>query len=248
MPPVADFDRDPLLALHSPEVLSAKSLRWAGYLSTTSVYGDHDGAWVDEDAETRAAVGSPGQLRLAAEQEWLDLESATDCRVQPYVFRLAGIYGPGRSAIDTVVRAARPEAASPAAELTNKADTAAASGANTNANAAATPPSPPRYVSRVHVDDICICCNDRDYLTAFRERLAEEFTLTSSSTDRSCQYLGMTVARLHDGAVQLSMNGFTADLLHQYNMQDAKPVSTPSKQVSLSPRTNAQRRMQNVRR
>ena len=43
----------------------------------------------------------------------------------------------------------------------------------------------------VHVDDICICCNDRDYLTAFRERLAEELTLTSSSTDRSCQYLGM---------------------------------------------------------
>jgi hypothetical protein len=79
----------------------------------------------------------------------------------------------------------------------------------------------------IHVDDICICSNDRDYLAAFRERLAEEFTLTSSTTDRSCQYLGMTVARLHDGAVQLSLNGYTADLLHQYKMQDAKPVSTP---------------------
>ena len=79
----------------------------------------------------------------------------------------------------------------------------------------------------IHVGDICICSNDRDYLAAFRDRLAEEFTLTSSTTDRSCQYLGMTVARLHDGAVQLSLNGFTADLLHQYKMQDAKPVSTP---------------------
>ena len=46
MPPVADFDRDPLLALHG-DALAAEgtSLRWAGYLSTTSVYGDHAGAW-----------------------------------------------------------------------------------------------------------------------------------------------------------------------------------------------------------
>ena len=98
----------------------------------------------------------------------------------------------------------------------------------------------------IHVDDICICCNDRAYLTAFRKRLAEEFTLTSSTTDRSCQYLGMTVARLHDGAVQLSLNGYTADLLHQYKMQDAKPVNTPMQPgVNLlkdqCPKTDAER-------
>jgi len=77
------------------------------------------------------------------------------------------------------------------------------------------------------VDDILICCNDREYLGAFVERLSKEFTLTSSTTDRSCQYLGMTVARLADGAIQLSLSSFIQDLLHQYKMSDAKPVSTP---------------------
>ena len=98
----------------------------------------------------------------------------------------------------------------------------------------------------VHVDDMVLVCNDRDYLAAFRERLAEEFTLTSSSTDRSCQYLGMSVSRLRDGAVMLNMLGFTADLLHRYKMQDAKPVSTPMQPgVNFSkeqcPKTDAER-------
>ena len=98
----------------------------------------------------------------------------------------------------------------------------------------------------VHVDDILIVSNCRDYLAAFRERLSKEFSLTSSSTDRSCQYLGMTVARLRDSALQLSITGYTADLLHRFKMQDAKPVSTPMQPgVNLTkdqcPKTDAER-------
>ena len=64
VPPIADLDRDPLLALHEADLLSSERLEWAGYLSTTSVYGDHGGAWVDETSETRAARGSAGAIRL----------------------------------------------------------------------------------------------------------------------------------------------------------------------------------------
>ena len=77
VPPVADFDRDPLLALHG-DALAAEgtSLRWAGYLSTTSVYGDHGGGWVDERAETRVPAGGRAAARLQAEREWLELRAA----------------------------------------------------------------------------------------------------------------------------------------------------------------------------
>jgi nucleoside-diphosphate-sugar epimerase len=73
--------------------------RWFGYLSTTGVYGDHGGGWVDE--ETPPKPLRPRSLaRLAAERAWqvLGLEAG----VAVDVFRLPGIYGPGRSAVDQV--------------------------------------------------------------------------------------------------------------------------------------------------
>ena len=71
------------------------ALRWVGYLSTTGVYGDHGGAWVDESAALKAA--SPRSVnRIAAEHAW----AASGLPVQ--VFRLAGIYGLGRSPLDSV--------------------------------------------------------------------------------------------------------------------------------------------------
>lgn len=161
VPPVADLDRDPLLALHGADVMQATSesgrLRWAGYLSTTSVYGDHSGAWVDESSETRAPAGSAGFHRLGAEREWLDLQRATDGRLETRVFRLAGIYGPGRSALDTVARAAAKQQAEdgdpPSQELTAPPPAVVP---HTHAGASASSATPPpRYVSRVHVDDIC---------------------------------------------------------------------------------------------
>ncbi len=74
-----------------------KRARWLGYLSTTGVYGDHGGGWVDE--ETPAKPGQPRSIeRLAAERAWQAL--GLEAGVAVDIFRLPGIYGPGRSAID----------------------------------------------------------------------------------------------------------------------------------------------------
>lgn len=72
-------------------------LKWIGYLSTIGVYGDHAGAWVDEATEP-APKSARSRARLAAETAWKDF--ASEHRVKQQTFRLAGIYGPGRSAID----------------------------------------------------------------------------------------------------------------------------------------------------
>ncbi|WP_295145054.1 SDR family oxidoreductase [uncultured Reyranella sp.] len=73
--------------------------RWLGYLSTTGVYGSHDGGWVDET--TPALPTQPrSRQRLAAEQAWRDLASETKASL--HIMRLPGIYGPGRSTLDRV--------------------------------------------------------------------------------------------------------------------------------------------------
>jgi nucleoside-diphosphate-sugar epimerase len=79
--------------------LLLREARWLGYLSTTGVYGDRAGGWVDET--TPPAPGQPRSVeRLAAERAWqaMGLEAGTAVDI----FRLPGIYGPGRSAIDQV--------------------------------------------------------------------------------------------------------------------------------------------------
>ncbi len=75
----------------------AQTIRWAGYLSTVGVYGDHGGAWVDEETPP-APVSDRGRRRLKAERAWLDLHARTGLPV--HVFRLPGIYGPGRSPLE----------------------------------------------------------------------------------------------------------------------------------------------------
>jgi nucleoside-diphosphate-sugar epimerase len=73
--------------------------RWLGYLSTTGVYGDHGGRWVDED--TPPVPGQPRSVeRLATERAWQAMGLEAGAAVD--IFRLPGIYGPGRSAIDQV--------------------------------------------------------------------------------------------------------------------------------------------------
>ena len=75
-----------------------RDARWLGYLSTTGVYGDHGGDWVDETTPPRP--GQPRSVgRLAAERAWQVMGSK---RRHRRLFRLPGIYGPGRSAIDQV--------------------------------------------------------------------------------------------------------------------------------------------------
>jgi nucleoside-diphosphate-sugar epimerase len=92
---------DPVLHAHAAEIAVLNGLAWAGYLSTTGVYGDRQGGWVDESG-AREPTGERGRRRVAAEDAWLDLHRKHGLPV--HVFRLAGIYGPGRSAIDTVKR------------------------------------------------------------------------------------------------------------------------------------------------
>jgi nucleoside-diphosphate-sugar epimerase len=85
--------RDPFLAA-APEIARARP-EWVGYLSTTGVYGDRQGGWVDETTPPAPARGRSGD-RAGAEAEWL----ATGLPV--HIFRLAGIYGPGRGPFQRV--------------------------------------------------------------------------------------------------------------------------------------------------
>jgi nucleoside-diphosphate-sugar epimerase len=89
-------DGDPVLAVWGAEIRAARP-RWIGYLSTTGVYGDRGGAWVDED--TVPAPEQPrSRRRLDAEHAWV--AAAQGGAVD--LMRVAGIYGPGRSVLDDV--------------------------------------------------------------------------------------------------------------------------------------------------
>jgi nucleoside-diphosphate-sugar epimerase len=98
-----DEHGDPVLARYRAALEAAPKLSWIGYLSTTGVYGDAAGAWVDE-----TTVPNPGaertRRRVAAEWAWQRLtrtdETVEDRALNIAVFRLAGIYGPGRSMFD----------------------------------------------------------------------------------------------------------------------------------------------------
>jgi nucleoside-diphosphate-sugar epimerase len=85
---------DPALDLHGDDIARVPGLRWLGYLSTTGVYGDRAGGWVDETSELHPS-GTRGRRRVAAEMGWLGLLGRRG--VPSHIFRLAGIYGPGRN-------------------------------------------------------------------------------------------------------------------------------------------------------
>ena len=92
---IAPGDQDPVLAALPNLMHAAKNLEWIGYLSTVGVYGNHDGAWVDEDTEPRPASRRSIQ-RLDAENSWQQLADVAGLPLA--IFRLSGIYGPGRNA------------------------------------------------------------------------------------------------------------------------------------------------------
>jgi nucleoside-diphosphate-sugar epimerase len=83
-------DGDPVLNALSDDIANAPNLEWVGYLSTTGVYGDHQGGWVDETTPLNPAT-KRGQWRKDAEAEWAAIPD-----LPLHIFRLAGIYGPGR--------------------------------------------------------------------------------------------------------------------------------------------------------
>jgi len=94
-----DATGDPVLAAHGRDIAAIEGLQWVGYLSTTGVYGDRQGGEVDEWSE-RIPASERGRRRVAAEDAWLDLWKEYGTPV--HIFRLAGIYGPGRNALETV--------------------------------------------------------------------------------------------------------------------------------------------------
>ena len=90
---------DPVLDAIGPAIAeAAPRLRWAGYLSTIGVYGDRGGGWVDEDSDLRPSTRR-GEARVAAEAAW---RAVPDLPL--HVFRIAGIYGPGRGPFEKVRR------------------------------------------------------------------------------------------------------------------------------------------------
>jgi nucleoside-diphosphate-sugar epimerase len=117
-----DETGDPVLNVHRADTARLPDLRWLGYLSTTGVYGTRDGGWVDENSELHPA-SIRSKRRVDAEAAWLELWRARNTPV--HIFRLAGIYGPRRSAFDPL-----------RAGTAKRIDAA------------------PQVFSRIHVDDI----------------------------------------------------------------------------------------------
>lgn len=122
--PPNDAAIDPVLALQITSIISHHhNLKWVGYLSSTGVYGDHAGDWVNEQTICIPKL-ERSKKRLAAERAWLELYHKHNVPV--HIFRLSGIYGPGRNCIE---------------DITNGKDyTIFKQG---------------HYFSRIHVQDIC---------------------------------------------------------------------------------------------
>jgi hypothetical protein len=100
----------PVLDEHGSDIATLAGLVWVGYLSTTNVYGDRAGGWVDESSPVMPS-GERGQRRVKAEAGWLDLWQRNGVPI--HSFRLAGIYGPGRSALDALKRGTARRVAKP---------------------------------------------------------------------------------------------------------------------------------------
>ena len=150
-PPNGDFDRDPILA--SPSAVAAltarpraqqKQPRWIGYLSSTGVYGNAAGEWVDETTAP-APVTAKAKARLSAEKNWIAF-CENDALASLCVFRLGGIYGPGvgRSVLDAAAMTAMTAAAHTTSSRFSPPDTEVKRSARETR----------RFTSRIHVADI----------------------------------------------------------------------------------------------
>ena len=95
VPPSGDGDQ--FLNSFNKDLQSLKNLKWVGYLSATSVYGDHKGEFVNENSELLTKF-TRGINRKLAEDQWIDISNKYNLPL--HIFRIAGIYGPQRSIID----------------------------------------------------------------------------------------------------------------------------------------------------
>ena len=98
IPPIESGD--PVFESYFEIIKNAQNLEWIGYLSTTGVYGDHDGNWVDENTKLNPTT-ERGKHRVLAEEQWLSLAKEVGSPVN--IFRQAGIYGPGRGPFSKVL-------------------------------------------------------------------------------------------------------------------------------------------------
>ena len=99
MDPADLLEGDPAFRQHAQDIAAEGTVKWVGYFSTTGVYGNRDGDWVDETSDLRPG-NERSQRRVDAERDWLSWGDRHGISVQ--IFRLPGIYGPGRSAVDQV--------------------------------------------------------------------------------------------------------------------------------------------------
>ncbi|MDB2414440.1 SDR family oxidoreductase [Rickettsiales bacterium] len=116
--PPDEKEGDIVYKYHLEDLKNLPDLQWVGYLSTTGVYGDHNGQWVDEKSQLRPN-NDRLKRRVEAEEDW------SNSSLPVNIFRLSGIYGPNRSAID-----------------------------NLKAGTARRISKPGQFFSRIHVDDI----------------------------------------------------------------------------------------------
>lgn len=130
IPPDENTGLDPVLSSPSWTSIEKNNLKWIGYIGSTSVYGDHGGASVWEDSEL-LAEDTKGLGRICVEKAWLGLNKVEELPV--HIFRCGGIYGPGRSLIET---------------LKNPSKVAHASKSRRAAK---------KLIARCHVLDICNC-------------------------------------------------------------------------------------------
>jgi nucleoside-diphosphate-sugar epimerase len=96
--PTDDKIIDPVLESYL-RIISKEKIEWIGYLSSTGVYGNHDGKWVNEQTQS-VPNNLKSKLRLIAEQRWLELYSKYKLPV--HILRLSGIYGPGRNCLEDI--------------------------------------------------------------------------------------------------------------------------------------------------
>lgn len=89
---------DPVLNQYS-DTISKNVFEWIGYLSSTSVYGDHNGGWVDEETACSPS-NAQSRLRLLAEKQWLSLYSQNKLPV--HILRISAIYGPNRNCLEEI--------------------------------------------------------------------------------------------------------------------------------------------------
>ncbi len=98
--PPQDSIGDPVLHHHGADIAKLKNLKWVGYLSTTGIYGNRDGAWVNDET-LPAPTSAKGHERREAELAWLKL--CQDHDIPVHIFRLGSIYGPKKGPLSNLL-------------------------------------------------------------------------------------------------------------------------------------------------